>query len=675
LPVPQSPRKISPFRVRWFGCAIAPIFSEKPPRLFPVAAKASKLENFAARQRKVPKENDLIKISQSLTPSALQPEEPGQNRSNDHDEARELHAAAIRLFKSGRIEQSRQLMLQALRCEESSVRWNDFATIAIADSDFKAAEQGYRRAVELDPTNKQAAANLAYYLANPSKFAVTTESQHASQVTKFLATRSTNDIIAEQFSDGTVLGRIRALPSIDSIAPNFLREAIRRGLPYTGYFVRGALKIIGELPQAEQNALLPDIQRLARIDRRFKVLSGVLCMMRSNYLAAQRWLESAIAEKPEDIFASDALVECLSLSPENRDENIAARSLQAYLAAHTCAQPWNHLELLGNKNAYLCCPTWLPLSVGRVEASSADEMWHSEAAAAIRASILNGSFRFCNKAKCAAIVSRTLSPKSEEANFIPAAKLKDAPRVVSLAYDFSCNLACPQCRCSFQSASLEQQQQMDNLFVPWVEDAVTRADVLYLNGEGDVFGSKHSRALLGRMTRDHYPNLKFQIITNGQLFDERAYRELDLAGRIQSVKISIDAATSETYEIVRRGGSFSRLLRNLEFLDGLRVSSRDSFRLELLFVVSIHNFREMPAFVKLAKSFHADLVLFTSVNASSSLSAVEIKHWTVFHPDHPQHAEFLHVIQSPELRDPIVSSNLPVMANARPEAAEPSRVR
>jgi MoaA/NifB/PqqE/SkfB family radical SAM enzyme len=172
------------------------------------------------------------------------------------------------------------------------------------------------------------------------------------------------------------------------------------------------------------------------------------------------------------------------------------------------------------------------------------------------------------------------------------------------------------------------------------------------------------------LKRDQYPNLKFEIITNAQLFDERAYVEFDLAGRIHAIKVSIDAARPETYKFVRRGGSFERLLENLAFLDGLRTSGRDHFRLELFFVVSTPNFREMPEFVQLAKRFHADMALFTLLRSIGSFTEEEVKNWSVFNPDHKLHAEFLQVLEASEMRDPIVAGSLATfMGNEHPEMA------
>jgi MoaA/NifB/PqqE/SkfB family radical SAM enzyme len=301
----------------------------------------------------------------------------------------------------------------------------------------------------------------------------------------------------------------------------------------------------------------------------------------------------------------------------------------------------------------------LPMSVGNIKQSSASEIWNSDEAKAIRESVQDGSFRYCSKTQCPQITGGFLPKKSVETEIALAALAKKSgPSRPTLSYDASCNLACPQCRRDFITANKEEQAEMDALFIPWIADVAKHADRLFLNGSGDVFGSKHSRALLSSLKRDQYPNLKFEIITNAQLFDERAYIEFDLAGRIHAIKVSIDAARPETYKFVRRGGSFERLLENLAFLDGLRASGRDHFRLEFFFVVSTPNYREMPEFVQLAKRFHADMALFTLLRSIGSFTEEEVRAWSVFNPDHKLHADFLRVLEAPEMRDPIVAGSL-----------------
>jgi hypothetical protein len=92
----------------------------------------------------------------------------------------------------------------------------------------------------------------------------------------------------------------------------------------------------------------------------------------------------------------------------------------------------------------------------------------------------------------------------------------------------------------------------------------------------------------------------------------------------------------------------------LAFLDDLRSSRGEKFRFELSFVVSSMNFRDMPEFVQLGRKFRVDSILFTIVRNWGHLSLAEFEKLNVANPCHPEHQEFLRVLESPELSDPIV---------------------
>jgi hypothetical protein len=116
----------------------------------------------------------------------------------------------------------------------------------------------------------------------------------------------------------------------------------------------------------------------------------------------------------------------------------------------------------------------------------------------------------------------------------------------------------------------------------------------------------------------------------------------------------MDAARPETYRIVRRGGDFQRVLLNLAFLDDLRCARGESFRFELRFVVSSMNFRDMPEFVQLGRKYRVDVIYFNIIQNWGHFPLAEFEKLNVANPLHPEHQEFLRILESPELSDPIV---------------------
>jgi tetratricopeptide (TPR) repeat protein len=70
------------------------------------------------------------------------------------------YQTGLKLFEEGQYEGAVREFDRALGQEETSERWNDWATVQATLNQAKEAEQGFRRALEIDPTNAQAAANL-----------------------------------------------------------------------------------------------------------------------------------------------------------------------------------------------------------------------------------------------------------------------------------------------------------------------------------------------------------------------------------------------------------------------------------------------------------------------------------------------------------------------------------
>lgn len=76
------------------------------------------------------------------------------------------HEEALRLFAEGNYREGARLLADALKTRETSELWNDWATAQLMLGDTVDAEEGYRRALELDPQNACAAGNLGIQLAS-----------------------------------------------------------------------------------------------------------------------------------------------------------------------------------------------------------------------------------------------------------------------------------------------------------------------------------------------------------------------------------------------------------------------------------------------------------------------------------------------------------------------------
>jgi len=330
----------------------------------------------------------------------------------------------------------------------------------------------------------------------------------------------------------------------------------------------------------------------------------------------------------------------------------------AYLQSRFCTVPFEMLETTPNGDAYVCCPSWLPIPIGNIERQSAEQIWNSPVAQELRRSILDGSFRYCSRMHCSKIGNKWLpaadSPEAVQWRNVPVEAPLAGPKQVILSHDQSCNLACPSCRKDFILANKEQQDALDKVMDDFVMPVLRQAEVVKITGSGDPFGSNHFRRVLKSINRPAFPHLAVDLHTNAQLWNERAWIELGLAEIVRGAEVSIDAARPETYAVVRRGGDFARLLENLAFIKELRESGQLT-ELCLSFVVQAGNFREMPEFVKLGERFGADLIQFNMIRNWGTFSREEFQAHFIGSKSHPDYGAFVEVLRTPILSSPKVA--------------------
>ena len=117
------------------------------------------------------------------------------------------HQESIRLYTEGRVRDALLLMGHALCAEETAQAWNDWAVMQGACNSLREAEEGYRRALDLDPRFDQAAANLGLLLSQQDRV------EEALPLLEFAAAASGSQFKAEyRLALKTCRDRKMALP-------------------------------------------------------------------------------------------------------------------------------------------------------------------------------------------------------------------------------------------------------------------------------------------------------------------------------------------------------------------------------------------------------------------------------------------------------------------------------
>jgi len=321
-----------------------------------------------------------------------------------------------------------------------------------------------------------------------------------------------------------------------------------------------------------------------------------------------------------------------------------------------CKAPFDQAWVVNEGEVYACCPVYLQIPIGNAYEEEWDEIWNSDIAQEIRASILDGSFKYCNWFVCPVIVDHYLASngkfqKTDNNMDHQNCKIvmdKNQPlRLAGVAYDYTCNLFCPSCRRKKFKLSEEQKVKLeyakDKVIIPLMKNSFEFS----ISG-GEPFASKYNKQLLAAINKNDFPYLqKLEITTNGLLFDERQWEEIKNIHYLNiDIHVSVDSTKRETYEIIRRGGNFKILIDNLKFLSKLRKEKKvNSFSIN--FVVQDHNYKEMPEFIMLGVELGVDYIAFQKIYNAGTFTAEEFNQRTVFEPTHPKFKEFLAVLRSP----------------------------
>lgn len=356
-------------------------------------------------------------------------------------------------------------------------------------------------------------------------------------------------------------------------------------------------------------------------------------------------------------------------------------SLLERRSAHFCRAPFEKVEVMANGDIYLCCPGWLKTSIGNLLQTPLLELWNGETARAIRESVLNGSFKYCDASMCPhlqaldsgtkpAIYSPIESlkrPSSSYAETLAAGTVPKGPREIAVGFDLTCNLSCPSCRREpiiFRPGTTAWQQA-DKMATD-VIGAYPLLRRLKLAGNGDPFASRIYGRMLNALDSEKFPNLRVTLHTNGLLFTPDRWKELQKGqASIDTVEVSVDAASGETYALNRRGGSFETLVERLEFIGKLRAEKKLQ-RLLVSFIVQTNNFHEMREFVELGRRVHADTIIFSRLNDWGTFPHAVLTARSIHRADHPRHQELLTQLSDPvfDSRD-VFLGNLSLLRSAK----------
>lgn len=324
-----------------------------------------------------------------------------------------------------------------------------------------------------------------------------------------------------------------------------------------------------------------------------------------------------------------------------------------------CPKPFEYAEIAQRGTTFLCCPVMLPTSVGDAGDGTFMDVWNSKKAQEIRGSILDGSFSYCLEKTCGQLQEKLLPKRvhitdAYQRDIIDRnlTVLPRGPAEIVMNYDRSCNLVCPTCRVDKVTVSGEQKKTAAYVQGWATGEHLKDASRLHITGSGDALGSSLFHSFLRDFDSELYPHLRISLGTNAVLLTPHTWDRI-CNEVIDIVVASCDAATPETYAL-NRGADFGVLVENLRFVGRLRTAGKLQIFV-MNFVVQKNNYQEMRAFVELAQSVKADVVMFQQITNWGTFDEAEFRRRAVHHSSHPDHAHFLSVLQDPIFDLPIVN--------------------
>lgn len=235
------------------------------------------------------------------------------------------------------------------------------------------------------------------------------------------------------------------------------------------------------------------------------------------------------------------------------EEEMTDRHKELLLNSKTfCILPWIHLHSFPTGEAYPCCNTDMPATIGNTQKKSLEEIWNSNAMKRVRRRMLTNKevqgCRRCYEQEDAGFFSMRLSSNKHFGHYINRVDQTtddgELPEMKIAYWDirFSnlCNLRCRSCGHIFSSN--------------WYDDQVKLVEAY--DGNGESWASRHKRLnFAGRHENDMWEQLEQQIDNLEQVY---------FAG---GEPLIMEEHYRLLTELLRRGRTDVRLIYNTNFTE------------------------------------------------------------------------------------------------------------
>lgn len=307
-----------------------------------------------------------------------------------------------------------------------------------------------------------------------------------------------------------------------------------------------------------------------------------------------------------------------------------------------CHYPYTSIQINENGDVHCCCHPWCSsYSFGNILKEDFAEIWNGKRAQEFRRQFLEDNYKYCKLDTCINAPDRKF-----KTNLIA----EKYPEVIALSYDRICNVECIFCRaCNVKQDLSSFENKMDDI----IPNVFKNAERVSLSGVGEALASLHTRNLMRKIAK-LYPKIKFDILTNGILMDEKNLEEIGIINNLGVIRFSVHSIKKQTYNKLVKRGDFEKVMKNIHYIQGLKKQGLVQ-QLEFRFVINSLNYKEMVPFAKFAKSVGANVTFLNLLENEDTKD--KFKELNVLDPSHKQYNNFVKVLKNPIFKEDFIFIN------------------
>lgn len=190
---------------------------------------------------------------------------------------------------------------------------------------------------------------------------------------------------------------------------------------------------------------------------------------------------------------------------------------------------------------------------------------------------------------------------------------KPSPNILQLEVTSGCEMNCIMCPKSHYGDRWKEGE-MDWKTFEGIIPSFSGLEYVHLQGWGEPLQHPDLMEMLAEVKES---GTEVGFTTNGMKLTRKRSEDFVRLG-VDRIGVSLDGSTAETYQSIRRGGDFERVVSNLERLKEVKekLGSKKP-QVIVLFIKMVENIDELPALVELASRLGANKVVATNLDCVS----------------------------------------------------------